>query len=288
LCWPKRDADANPDSKWNANTYADPSATPTPGSTLWSQQTSNVTTNLAAIHFLNDNEGWAAGPNATLLHTVNGGTNWTTRVLSGFDPTAGFNSVRFLDQSTGFVGGLQSIIRTTNGGSSFGGFIFTGSTTTFRNRFFPTTSSVVWAVGRTTTSGLGARAHFRYTFNADNSLSSFTHSDTGSDIPQDLYFVDSDNGWSVGSNGVIVHITNGSAATPTFATQSSGTTQQLNGIFMLDISRGWIVGNGGMALRTADGGATWTPLTTGVTNNLNDVHFKDTNNGWAVGAVAKS
>ncbi len=52
---------------------------------------------------------------------------------------------------------------------------------------------------------------------------------------------------------------------------------------MLDATRGWIVGNGGTALRTTDGGATWTPLTTGVTNNLNDVHFKDSNNGWAVG-----
>ena len=159
------------------------------------------------------------------------------------------------------------------------------SASTFRNRFFPTTSSVVWAVGRTTLSGFGARAHFRYTFSADGTtLSTFTRSDTGSDIPQDLYFVDADNGWSVGSNGVIVHITNGSAATPTFATQTSGTTQQLNGIFMLDTSRGWIVGNSGTALRTTDGGATWAPLTTGVTNNLNDVHFKDTNNGWAVGS----
>jgi photosystem II stability/assembly factor-like uncharacterized protein len=64
---------------------------------------------------------------------------------------------------------------------------------------------------------------------------------------------------------------------------SSGTTENLNGIYMLPSGVGYAVGNTGTIVKTTDTGNSWTPLTSGTTNTLNDVYFFDDNTGVAVG-----
>jgi photosystem II stability/assembly factor-like uncharacterized protein len=64
--------------------------------------------------------------------------------------------------------------------------------------------------------------------------------------------------------------------------QTSGTTQQLKGIYMIDETNGWICGDAGTLLKTNDGGQTWTQVTvTGV--DLSSVIFLDSQTGIAVG-----
>ena len=63
----------------------------------------------------------------------------------------------------------------------------------------------------------------------------------------------------------------------------SGTTNNLNGGYLLDSGVGFVVGDAGTILKTTDAGMTWSPLTSGTTNALYDVYFFDATQGVAVG-----
>jgi photosystem II stability/assembly factor-like uncharacterized protein len=64
---------------------------------------------------------------------------------------------------------------------------------------------------------------------------------------------------------------------------NSGTTNNLNGGYLLDSGVGFVVGDAGTVVKTTDAGMTWSPLTSGTTNALYDVYFFDATQGVAVG-----
>ena len=64
---------------------------------------------------------------------------------------------------------------------------------------------------------------------------------------------------------------------------TSGTTNNLNGAYLLDSGIGFVVGDAGTILKTTDAGMSWSPLTSGTTNALYDVYFFDATQGVAVG-----
>jgi hypothetical protein len=51
---------------------------------------------------------------------------------------------------------------------------------------------------------------------------------------------------------------------------NSGTTNNLNGEYLLDSGVGFVVGDAGTIVKTTDAGMTWSPLTSGTTNALHD------------------
>src|SRR5881392_4329568 len=64
---------------------------------------------------------------------------------------------------------------------------------------------------------------------------------------------------------------------------NSGTTNNLNGGYLLDSGVGFVVGDAGTIVKTTDAGMTWSPLTSGTMNGLHDVYFFDGTQGVAVG-----
>src|SRR6266403_430352 len=64
---------------------------------------------------------------------------------------------------------------------------------------------------------------------------------------------------------------------------TSGTTNNLNGAYLLDSGVGFGVGDAGTIVKTTNAGMTWSPLTSGTTNALHDVFFFDATQGIAVG-----
>ena len=243
----------------------------------WAQQTSGTTNNLFSVHFVNPNEGWAVGLNNTIRHTTNGGGNWTAQTNQGGVPVSSYLGVRFIDSNTGWAGGGSVVVRTTDGGTSW---ISQGATQDgrFRNNLFAVSSTVAWIPAQNAVSS--SRWFSRFTVGVGEENFNVVG---GSSQYFDIYFTDADNGWSVGT-GPIVHITNGSSASPSFAFQTSCPCPTLNGLHMLDANTGWAVGNGGLILKTTNGGSTWPAQTSGTTTNLRSVHFVDANTGWAVGA----
>ncbi len=98
----------------------------------------------------------------------------------------------------------------------------------------------------------------------------------------DIFFIDNNFGWTVGSSGLINKTIDGGN---NWISVQSGTNVILRSVHFNDYSPGWIVGDSGVILNTINGGVNWLPQTSGTTRNLYSVHFTDQNTGWVVGEV---
>ena len=66
------------------------------------------------VNFISSQSGWAVGAGGTIMHTNDGGINWTMQ-LSG--TTNRLWGVSFTDENNGIVVGWEgTILKTTNGG----------------------------------------------------------------------------------------------------------------------------------------------------------------------------
>jgi photosystem II stability/assembly factor-like uncharacterized protein len=71
-----------------------------------------------------------------------------------------------------------------------------------------------------------------------------------------VVFPDTQNGWAVGGDGLILHSADGGK---TWTRQDSRVTNTLRSVYFLsDSLTGWIVGSNGLILKTFDGGRSWT------------------------------
>src|SRR6185503_17376628 len=103
----------------------------------------------------------------------------------------------------------------------------------FRNNLFAVSSNVAWIPAQNATSTI--RWFSRFTVGVGEE--DFNVLGSSAQYP-DMYFVDQNNGWAVGS-GPIVRVTNGASASPSFGFQTSCPCPTLNGIHMLDSLTGW-------------------------------------------------
>lgn len=88
-------------------------------------------------------------------------------------------------------------------------------------------------------------------------------------------------GWIVA--GIMLGLVWGTAYPQTWNAVTSGTTQDLNGVYFTSTSTGFIVGNTGTIRKSTDGGLNWTSTTSPITNDLTDVYFADAFMGYACG-----
>jgi photosystem II stability/assembly factor-like uncharacterized protein len=102
----------------------------TNGGTNWSTQTTNHTTSIFAIDFVNTISGFICGGSigagiGEFSKTTNGGLNWSLVSLSSPLSTSQLNSLDFTDANTGWITGGSNgfspalIYKTTNGGTSW-------------------------------------------------------------------------------------------------------------------------------------------------------------------------
>ncbi|MSR55408.1 MAG: hypothetical protein EXS09_19300 [Gemmataceae bacterium] len=103
-----------------------------------------------------------------------------------------------------------------------------------------------------------------------------------------IQFVDENEGWAAGDDGVIWHTINKGK---TWERQASGTRASLRSMHFLTPYSGWIVGrtelsgggSSGVVLATSDGGLTWPNVSTNAVPGLNLVKFFGERNGIAAG-----
>ena len=83
----------------------------------WYTQNSGTTTQLTAISFVDQNNGWISGEIGTMLHTTDGGQTWNYQTV----PTPyGLYSVFFTDAQNGWTTGEGgNIFHTTDGGQNW-------------------------------------------------------------------------------------------------------------------------------------------------------------------------
>jgi len=98
-----------------------------------------------------------------------------------------------------------------------------------------------------------------------------------------IHFADTNNGWAVGPNGVIVHTTDGGI---NWALQTSPIPGQDNfSIFALSSTTAFAVGSNATMIKTTNGGAIWDTVSVPTVDHIFDITFSNANDGWAVGAA---
>jgi photosystem II stability/assembly factor-like uncharacterized protein len=143
-------------------------------------------------------------------------------------------------------------------------------------------STVAWS----TAQGGGLRWFYKYTATSSTVVTEQTFGLITSGVQLlDLWFVNQDNGWAVGTAGQIWKISSASTESPNFTNQTNTevTSSTLRGVYFLDANNGWAVGDEGTIIKTNNGGTIWSVLSSGTLTNLKDVHFHDLNNGCVVG-----
>ncbi len=159
---------------------------------------------LDAVYFVDENHGWAVGNMSAILHTSDGGNNWTTQMSgTGYQ----FEDVYFVNPDTGWVVGLDLslqhfavIFSTVDGGTTWNLQTF-GSDDSFQGVQF-VNDSTGWVVG-----GSNTEAIVFHTSDGGNNWTSQTPGT--SNFLSGVSFVDEDNGWAVGFNGTIIHTSTG-------------------------------------------------------------------------------
>lgn len=266
---------------------------------------------LRAVVFANENEGWIVGMEGVILHTGDGGNNWSSqesgtnenlwditffdtdtgwavgdngrlmRTINGgapwlqtqFDTITGhIYSVAFEDGQNGWaVGQYGTVVRTVDGGRSWVHDTTSGSEQTLRG--LALFGNVALAVGD---AGTVLRA------TKESEWSDWSVDTLGTNALWAVTLVNSDTGWAVGENGAIWHTTDDGV---TWSEQTSDVSETLTDVVFTDALTGLIVGSGGVILSTSNGGETWAVDTTATWHNLFGICHAGQAEAWAVGSL---
>ena len=94
------------------------------GATWATQLHDNTPGWFEALQLVNQTDGWVVGDSAKILHTTDGGANWTPITNSGLSSSSKGKAVFFLNQNNGWIGTSISgvgnfVLHTTNRGESW-------------------------------------------------------------------------------------------------------------------------------------------------------------------------
>ena len=192
----------------------------TSGGNLWAPPTSRVFfIDFNTIFFTDASIGRLLGGLTNILSTLDGGSLWTVGQPLPPEISEGpLNSIFFLDTTTGWSVGDNSIIKTTTGGALWERQEFTPFT--FLNSVFAVDANNVWTVGSGAT-----------ILRTSDGGTSWNTEESGIPLGTELnsvFFADSDDGWAVGEEGEIVHYSTGPGATVLAANFMNGDSDLFN------------------------------------------------------------
>lgn len=87
----------------------------------WTRQSSHTQSSLRGLSIVNDSIAWASGSNGTFCRTVNGGSTWTSGIVSGAG-TLDFRDIEAFDAENAILlsaGQPARIYKTSNGGKAW-------------------------------------------------------------------------------------------------------------------------------------------------------------------------
>lgn len=219
--------------------------------------------------------GWTGGGSGVTVRTRDG---WRTWQSSSSGSIAILYGISFTDTMNGWaVGGFNglpaTVSHTTNGGVTW-----TADTTLTKNDVFYGVDAT--SVGTAFIAGSGGS--IAKTTNSGNNWIVSRNVDIGTRSLNNAFFKSVNQGWAVGTYGVITHTSNGGAV---WQLQNSGTTAFLYGVDFPDPLSGWVCGSNGIIMGTTDAGTTWTRQASNPSYYLFSIEFLpgDTVFGWAVG-----
>ena len=281
----------------------------------WTQQISGTDKLLGAVYFLNENTGWTAGMDGTILKTTNGGTDWISQSIATYD---NIRSIFFTDELNGWIALYEwtpsrhgSIYHSTDGGNTW--YVQLSVEGYALLSLFFIDSNNGWVVGtngiayKTTNGGnywqeiyIPTGGGWLYSLRFIDTNIGWAAGDLFGNIVKtanggnywylqqlptynyliDVYFLNHDIGWGVGYAGTIVRTTNSG---DNWTLQVSGVVNELRDVQFINEEVGWIAGLGGIIIHSTDGGITWMTQNSNTTNDLYAVSFVNDLTGWVVG-----
>jgi photosystem II stability/assembly factor-like uncharacterized protein len=186
-----------------------------------------------AIHFLDENNGWSAGIGGKVVHTIDGGGQWTNLAELGTD----LYDIHFTSTTKGWVAGDDGMLYKTTDGLNFQPEEL-GVDEKLNTLHFTDTLHG-WVGGRRNTL-------FRRHLNSDNEV---VWSDAA--IPDasqasewmDIHFINRLTGWVVGIEGNVWKTTDGGQS---WDRERLDTFETINAIHMVSATKGWIAGDDGL------------------------------------------
>lgn len=273
---------------------------------IWPRTPSQTAISIGALDFININEGWVVGDNGRIVHTTDGGATFTFQ--NAGVGTLDLTAVNFVNSTHGWVGvqdlvGKFQIIHTADGGATWsqqlaglkGGvrsFFFLDVNTGWANagsRILKTTDGgATWT--QQSSGGFRGGIHFVDPLNGwtptfrtmDGGITWMAMPASPVGATSGVDFVDLQNGWRVGRDG-IERTTDGGLSWTVVLTGNF----HFNAVDFVDTVHGRVAGSrGGLSeiggiLRTSDGGNTWTRQTR--SENYVDIQMFDADNGYAMG-----
>ncbi len=281
----------------------------------WIQQISGTTQGLYTVQFLNQNLGWTAGKDGTILKTTDGGENWISQSITSDD---NIRSIFFTDSLNGWIAMYEwtpfrhgSVYHSTDGGNTW--YIQLSTYDFALLSLFFIDNSRGWVVGtngiayKTTNGGntwqemyINTYDGWLYSVRFINSNYGWAAGDISGHIAKttnggsswfmqnlptynyliDVYFIDQNFGWGVGQTGTIVKTTNSGS---NWSLQPSGVTYELRDVQFANQQRGWAAGFGGVIVYSTNSGLSWSTQNSNTTDDLYALSFIDDATGWAVG-----
>ncbi|HEY5123241.1 MAG TPA: T9SS type A sorting domain-containing protein [Ignavibacteria bacterium] len=222
----------------------------------WVESPTGVNRAIRDIYFVNANTGWGVG-DSTIIKSTNSGLNWTRQYFYYLGITASFNTVKFLNENTGYIAGghsagfydfyYQYIFKTTNGGSN-------------------------WNLLYNNPGGANSAISKIFLLNENN-----------------IYLTMAGSYWNAASGGVYKS-TNGGLNFSLCISKGES-----NSIFFIDANTGWVNSyfwtdvpiDKGYILKTTNGGLNWTEQYKDSLDNATHIYsiqFINQNTGFAIGS----
>ena len=239
---------------------------------------------LRGVWFTSATEGWAVGNGGTVLHTLDGGGNWTR--LASVGSGEGLRDVYFAGRDAGWVVGTNGQIlatsdrgatwsRTWRGGQTLNGVMFAGADgwavgengvivgshdagrLVVRREPLGHHAVAAWAVAPQRRAG-GRRRACRAWWCGPQPRR--TRSPGAWATPGSFYqcagvcFPTAATGYAVGWNGSAGFVLRSDDGGGTWVPQTVPSAYPLRGVYFVDERRGWAVGDHGVVRHTASGG----------------------------------
>jgi photosystem II stability/assembly factor-like uncharacterized protein len=266
-------------------------------SAQWVEQENGTDENLCRVFFLDENNGWTIGLDGwytvsglIIQKTTNAGEDWidispTTPMLSVY-----YKSIWFTDQHTGYIGcylgsgGWHSrdpyCLKTFDGGATWE----YETSVLMQSTYLPGIEDVFFIDEMR---GWMVRGYKVYT-TSEGISGDFGNSISLSEFLYSIHFINQNEGWVAGNNGLVAKTEDGGLS---WNELSTGITDNLKSVYFVNSSNGWAVGysnDNGIIIKSTDGGQAWHNTNFPSTKTLRYIHFINENIGWACGSVASS